>query len=160
MVVRWSRRRFGASTSGKLGLRAAGALAAAALAAFFTLGWAPFLVDANTDIESAAGRPLLALLFVLASLAPAAAVWAAPDGARALGRALLAMGLPGALGPVLLFALRAAALARPGAAIRADWNEENALLGVFVVGAIAVWGVVAAIAGAAVLARTRRTDPA
>ena len=160
LAVRWWRRRFGGSTRGGLGLRAGGALGAAALAAYFTLAWAPFLVDAYLDVDSIAGRPLLALLFALACLAPAAAVWTAPDGTRALGRALVVMGVPGALGPLLLYALRAAALARASAAIRADWNEQNALLGVFVVGAFATWGIIATVAGIVVLSRARRAGHA
>jgi len=160
LAVRWSRERFGGSARGGAGLRAAGALGAAALAAYFALGWAPFLVDAYVDVSSTPGTALTATLFALACLAGARAAWTAADGRRAVGRALVVTGLPGALGPLLLLVLRATALARSTAAIRADWDEQNALLGLFVVGAIAIWGAVATVAGALILTRTRRARTA
>ncbi len=155
-AVVWWRRRASGSQRGGLALRAAGALGAAALSAVFSVAWVFYLVDAFIDVATPAGTVLTALLFVLASAAAAAAVWTAPDGRRATARALAVAGVPGIAGPLLLYALRVMQWGRAGAAIRADWSEENALLGVFVVGGMAIWALVAVVAARLVAARSPR----
>lgn len=152
-AVAWSRRRFAGTPRGRSGLRAAGALGAATVAAYFTLAWAPFLIDAFVDVATPLGWSLTALAFALACAAAMYAVWNARDARSATASALVVAGMPGALGPFLLYALRASALARPSAAIRADWNEQNALMGVIVVGTLALMAGVMAVIGAALLAR-------
>jgi len=132
-----------------------GAIVAGVVGAAYSWLWVMFLVDAAVDAEANPG----ALLTTIGVVAVAASIgrisWSAVGGRAMASRALLTIGAFLAAGPLLLVALRAAHLARAGAAILADWNEPNGLLGPMVVGTIGLTGAILIVVGAAVSRRPR-----
>ena len=132
-----------------------GAIAVGLVGAAYSWLWLLFAVDAAIDADTTSGQ-LLTLVGVVAVAASIGWIgWSAVGGRAMASRALLAIGALLAGGPLLLVALRVTHLARSGAAILADWNEPNGLLGPMVVGAIGLTGAVLIVVGAAVRRRSR-----
>ncbi len=133
--------------------RVVGAAIAALVAAAYALGWIPFLVDAVIDVASPLGWIVLGAIDLAIGVLVGRAVLGAASRGAAVDAALAWVGGALALGPLALFVMRAAGLARGGAAILADWEEPNGLMGPFVVGTLALAGAVLWLIG---FARSRR----
>lgn len=138
--------------------RLAGAILIGLISVTASWIWAVFLVDAAVDAESVAGQAGVWTVLVALFAASALVAWGGMGGRRMVARGLFAIGGLMLGGPLVLLLLRGAALARPHAAILADWNEQNGLLGPLFVGSIAVNGLIVLAVGAFVR-RARRREP-